>query len=194
MPQALHRPRDLPNLPPAADHDRPRHRLPRRLTNIGASNASTKPCKRWLAAQPAAGHHRPSCRPSSTGSATQYNQHRPHRSLAPAHPGRGLHRHPQSGTRATTARPSHYRLRYDRIDNNGKISLRQAGRMHHLGIGAHQRTPRILAIVDETTVTVIHLTTGEIIAPTPSTPPQLRRNQQKAPADGQGVTNDPTHL
>jgi len=42
------------------------------------------------------------------------------------------------------------------------MSLRRAGRVHHLGIGAHQRGKRILALIDETTVT--HLDTGEILS------------------------------
>jgi hypothetical protein len=44
------------------------------------------------------------------------------------------------------------------------MSLRHAGQMHHLGIGAHHRNKRILALIDETSVTIVHLDTGEIIA------------------------------
>jgi len=36
--------------------------------------------------------------------------------------------------------------------------------MHHLGIGANHRGKRVLALIDETTVTVVHLDTGEILA------------------------------
>ena len=35
--------------------------------------------------------------------------------------------------------PGHYRLRYDRLDTTGKMSLRRAGRMHHLGVGPRAR-------------------------------------------------------
>jgi hypothetical protein len=66
--------------------------------------------------------------------------------------------------------------------------------MHHLGVGASSAHRRVLAIADQTTVTVIDLTTGEISAPTPSADRSYWRNQQNATADGQGVTNDPTHL
>ncbi|WP_271395734.1 hypothetical protein [Neomicrococcus lactis] len=44
------------------------------------------------------------------------------------------------------------------------MSLRHAGVMHHLGIGVTHRGKRILALIDETSVTIIHLDTGEIIA------------------------------
>ena len=60
--------------------------------------------------------------------------------------------------------PDRYRLRYDRVDTDGHISIRRAGRMHHLGIGRRHTGTRILAITDETTVTVIHLHTGEILS------------------------------
>ena len=55
-------------------------------------------------------------------------------------------------------------MRYDRLDTKGKMSLRRAGRMHHLGIGAAHHGKRVLAITDETTVTVIDLATGEILS------------------------------
>lgn len=36
--------------------------------------------------------------------------------------------------------------------------------MHHLGIGAHHRGKRVLAVIDDTTVTITHLDSGEIVA------------------------------
>lgn len=60
--------------------------------------------------------------------------------------------------------PDRYRLRYDRVDTDGHVSIRRAGRMHHLGIGRTHAGKRILAITDETTVTVTHLDTGEILS------------------------------
>ena len=91
-----------------------------------------------------------------------YNEHRPHRAND---------RHTPSTTyRATPkAQPAHtpdghFRIRYDRVDKDGKISLRRAGRMHHVGVGRHHTGERILALIDETTVTITRLDTGEITA------------------------------
>src|SRR5450756_17444 len=54
----------------------------------------------------------------------------------------------------------HYRLRFDIVDRFGKLTLRRAGRLHHLGIGTtHARTPALI-LTDETTTTVIDRTTG----------------------------------
>ena len=78
--------------------------------------------------------------------------------------------------------PEHYRLRYDTVDTNGKISFRRAGHMHHLGIGAANIGKRVLAIADDTTITVIHLHTGELLS-THTIDPNRHywRNTQKAP-------------
>ncbi len=58
----------------------------------------------------------------------------------------------------------HYRLRYDRLDNAGKMSLRRAGRMHHLGVGAKHARKRVLALADDHRIIVTDLTTGEILS------------------------------
>ena len=44
------------------------------------------------------------------------------------------------------------------------MSLRRAGRMHHLGVGAAHAGQRVLAIVDERKVTVAALDTGEVLS------------------------------
>ena len=36
--------------------------------------------------------------------------------------------------------------------------------MHHLGVGTTHRSTLVLVLIDETTTTVIHRTTGEILA------------------------------
>jgi hypothetical protein len=54
--------------------------------------------------------------------------------------------------------------------------------MHHLGIGVEHRGKRILALVDQHTVTIVHLDTGEIIATTTINPERdYWRNEMKEP-------------
>lgn len=111
---------------------------------------------------------------------TYYNEQRPHRSNDRATPGDTYRATPK----ALPAAPheGHYRLRYDHVGTNGKMSLRRAGRMHHLSIGAHHRGKRILALIDETSVTVIHLDTGEILSTHNINPDRSYwRNQQQKP-------------
>ncbi len=54
--------------------------------------------------------------------------------------------------------------RYDRLDTKGKMSIRRAGRMHHLGIGTAHAGTRVLALGDEDRITVIELDTGEVLS------------------------------
>ncbi|KYH44735.1 hypothetical protein [Branchiibius sp. NY16-3462-2] len=86
----------------------------------------------------------------------------PHRANQCRTPGQTYRATPKA--QPAGGRDTHYRLRYDKVDKNGRITLRRAGRMHHLGIGAAHRGKGVLALIDETTVTITHLETGQIIA------------------------------
>jgi len=72
-----------------------------------------------------------------------YNTRRPHRALDGQTPTATYAASPKA-TPAGHPDPVHYRLRYDHVGTNGKISLRRAGRMHHLGIGADHRGKRCM--------------------------------------------------
>jgi transposase InsO family protein len=135
--------------------------------------------KRWLAARPAAATI-PELQHQLDQFRTHYNEHRPHRSNDRATPGSTYRSTPKALPAAP--REGHYRLRYDHVADNGKMSLRRAGRMHHLGIGTNHRHKRILALIDEHTVTVVHLDTGEIIATNTINPERSYwRNEMKEP-------------
>jgi transposase InsO family protein len=136
--------------------------------------------KRWLAQQP----------PAATMPALQrqldhfrdiYNTRRPHRELNRRTPAAAYTALPKA-TAPGHGDPNHYRLRYDIVDRNGKISFRRAGRMHHLGIGAAHIGKRVLAIADDTTITVVRLDSGEIVSShTIDADSGYWRNAQRAP-------------
>ncbi len=50
------------------------------------------------------------------------------------------------------------------MDRDGKVSIRRAGKMHHLGIGRKHTAAPVLILIDENTATVTHLTTGEVLS------------------------------
>jgi transposase InsO family protein len=136
--------------------------------------------KRWLAQQP----------PAATLHDLQaqldrfrdlYNHQRPHRELGRRTPASAYTALPKAAPPGH-GQPGHYRLRYDVLDTLGKMSFRRAGRMHHLGIGAAHSGKRVLAIADNTTVTVIELQTGEVLSTNTIDPDKTYwRNTQKAP-------------
>ena len=118
--------------------------------------------KTWLAQQPPA-ETITALQPQLDQFRTLHNEQRPHRARDRSTPGQAYRALPKAEpTRPRT--PQHYRLRYDRLDKDGKMSFRRAGRMHHLGIGAAHARTRVLAIADDTTVTVIKLETSEILS------------------------------
>jgi hypothetical protein len=92
-----------------------------------------------------------------------YNTQRPHRALAGLTPDKAYRATPKAAPRGT-AIDEHFRIRLDRVDTSGAISLRRAGRLHHLGVGARHRGTAVLILVDATTATVTHRTTGEILS------------------------------
>ncbi len=117
--------------------------------------------KRWLSAQPTANtlvdlqHQLDTFR-------QHYNEHRPHRARDRSTPGDAYRATPKA--HPAGGRDGHFRIRYDRVNADGHVSLRRAGRMHHLGIGRAHRGKRILALLDDTTATVVELETGEILS------------------------------
>lgn len=94
----------------------------------------------------------------------QYNERRPHRALAGnATPGDAYRATPKAGP-STRADAAHYRIRRDRVDKLGNLTLRHAGKLHHLGVGARHKQQRVTILVDHTTATVIQQDTGEILS------------------------------
>jgi transposase InsO family protein len=119
--------------------------------------------KNWLAAQPAQPATLAQLQALLATFTGLYNTQRPHRSL------------PQRSTPATAyqARPkaspgdrsagTHNRVRTDRIDADGKVTLRHHGRLHHIGIGrTHARTP-VLLLVQDLHIRIVNAATGELL-------------------------------
>ncbi len=70
------------------------------------------------------------------------------------------------------------------------MTLRRAGRMHHLATGAKHIGKRVLALTDEHHVTVIELDTGEVLSTHDIQPNKSYwRNQQKEPGRWPSSTN-----
>jgi hypothetical protein len=55
------------------------------------------------------------------------------------------------------------RVRADRVDADGKLTLRHAGKLHHIGIGRTHARTRVLMLVHDLHVRVINAATGELI-------------------------------
>jgi transposase InsO family protein len=92
-----------------------------------------------------------------------YNHRRPHRSLEHrATPATAYQARPKA-TPTTPGNNSHDRVRYDRIDKGGTVTLRHAGRLHHIGIGRDHAHTRVLLLVHDRDIRIIDAATGELL-------------------------------
>ena len=111
-----------------------------------------------------------------------YNEQRPHRALQRRTPGEAYRATPKAAPASNGHAPGHYRLRYDRLDTKGRMTLRRAGRMHHLHVGTAHARKRVLAFADDHHVTVADLATGEVLSIHHVDPNRSYwRNQNKEP-------------
>ena len=91
-----------------------------------------------------------------------YNNHRPHRALRRSTPAAVYNRLPKAEP-GQTGNTTHFRVRHDRIDKTGSVTLRHNSRLHHIGIGrAHKHTPVTLLVAD-LDIRVIATQTGELL-------------------------------
>ena len=74
----------------------------------------------------------------------------------------------------------------------GAMTLRRAGRLHHLKVGAAHARRHVLAIVDEQEATVVALDTGEILSTHRIEPEKgLLAQHTTRPRPMAGVSSDP---
>ncbi len=92
-----------------------------------------------------------------------YNQERPHRAIGLKTPAFAYSATVKAVPPSTTL-GGHYRVRFDRVDKFGKVSLRRAGKMHHLRVGIAHAGKAVTILVDEVEVMVIDQISGEIIS------------------------------
>ena len=93
----------------------------------------------------------------------EYNHRRPHRSL-PQHatPATAYHARPKAGP-GQRSDETHERLRHDRVDTSGKITLRYQGQLYSIGIGRTHARTRVLVLVQDLNIRIINAATGDLL-------------------------------
>ena len=136
--------------------------------------------KRWLGRRPAA-TDLAALQAQLDTFRTVYNEQRPHRAIGRRTPAAAYAARAKAHPAGRGA-PGHFRLRYDVTDSKGALTLRRAGRLYHLKVGAAFARRRVLAIVDEQDVTVVALDTGEVLSSHRIEPDRgYWRNQRRDP-------------
>ena len=134
---------------------------PNHPTTCGKVERFQQTLKKWLTAQPAA-HSLNELQGLIDEFTRHYNHNRPHRSLGRSTPAAAYTRLPKTGPEHNRV-DIHFRVRHDRIDKTGSVTLRHNSRLHHIGIGrAHKHTPVTLLVAD-LDIRVIATQTGELL-------------------------------
>ena len=86
-----------------------------------------------------------------------YNRERPHRAKGRSTPQQAFEARGKAqptGPKLTNL-TGQMRVRRDKVDKNGKVTLRFRGRLHHVGVGWANRGRRVIMLVDGRDVRVI---------------------------------------
>jgi transposase InsO family protein len=95
----------------------------------------------------------------------EYNHRRPHRSLEHrSTPAAAYAARPKATPAGTgTTIETHDRIRKDKINKAGSVTLRVAGRLRHIGVGRTYAGTYVLLLVQDLEVRVIDAATGELL-------------------------------
>ncbi|HET7053327.1 MAG TPA: integrase core domain-containing protein [Solirubrobacterales bacterium] len=92
-----------------------------------------------------------------------YNAIRPHRALGGRTPLQAYSARLKARPAAPEASGTHFRIRHDKVDDAGTVTLRHDSKLHHIGLGrAHKGKPIKLLVADRD-IRVLDARTGELI-------------------------------
>jgi transposase InsO family protein len=137
---------------------------PNHPTTCGKVERFQQTMKKWLRAQPAQPSTLSELQTLLEAFAEEYNQRRPHRSLPhQSTPATAYQARPKAAPGADRAGDTHDRVRHDLIDTSGSVTLRIAGRLHHIGVGRTHARTRVILLVQDLQITIINAATGELL-------------------------------
>jgi transposase InsO family protein len=91
-----------------------------------------------------------------------YNSVRPHRTLRRRTPLDAFNDRPKAFPTGYQI-PPHYRVRHDKIDAAGVITIRHNSRLHHIGLSKHLRGTKVTVLIDDLDIRVLDRHTGTLI-------------------------------
>jgi transposase InsO family protein len=155
-----------------------KHSRPYHPQTCGKVERFHQTLKKWLAKQPPAGNLA-ALQAQLDQFAGYYNTIRPHRALGRRTPAQAF----AARTKATPRRagitvPSEHRVRRDRVDKAGKVTLRYRSKLLHLGIGRRHIGARVMLLVADRDVRVIN-SDGELLAEFTIDPTKTYQTQKR---------------
>jgi Integrase core domain len=140
-----------------------KHSKPNHSTTCGKVERFHQTLKKWLRAQPRQPQTVTELQALCNQFVAHYNSHRPHRSLNRRTPAAAYQARPKATPPAGAKAEPQARIRRDVVDSDGKLTLRHAGRLHHIGIGRTPARTPVLILINGLDIRIIHPTTGELI-------------------------------
>jgi transposase InsO family protein len=131
------------------DHSRPYH-----PQTCGKVERFHQTLKKHLATQPRATSLRALQRQLDTFR-DYYNTVRPHRALHRQTPAEAFTTRPRATPTGKPIDTGHFRVRQDRLDSTGVVTLRHNSRLHHIGIGRRHAGQRVLILVKDLHIRVL---------------------------------------
>jgi transposase InsO family protein len=137
---------------------------PSHPTTCGKVERFQQTMKKWLRAQPSQPTTIEQLRDLLGTFRDHYNHHRPHRSLPRrCIPATAYAARPKATPSADRSNDTHDRVRTDRIDDSGCVTLRVNGRLHHIGIGRTHARTHVILLAQDLDVRIINAATGELL-------------------------------
>ena len=155
-----------------------KHSRPYHPQTCGKVERFHQTLKKWLARQPRAATVA-DLQAQLDRFRAYYNTVRPHRALGRRTPAQAF----GARTKATPRRPglvvpAEHRVRRDRIDGSGKVTLRHRSKLLHLGVGRRFAGTRVMLLVAERDVRVIN-DDGELLAEFSIDPTKTYQTQKR---------------
>jgi len=88
---------------------------------------------------------------------TYYNEVRPHRGIGRRTPALVYAAREKAGPSPSFVDVGNRRLRFDRVDRSGRVTLRHRGRLHHIGIGNAYAGWRVAMLIDGLKIEIVGL-------------------------------------
>jgi transposase InsO family protein len=150
--------RELAALGIGLSHCRPYH-----PQTCGKAGRFHQTLKKWLARQdPAA--TTVGLQAQLDSFASYYNHQRPHRAIGRRTPAQAWNARPRAmPSRQGILVSEHFRVRCDRVDADGKLTLRHNSRLHHIGIGRRWSGTKVLILARDLDLRIITHDNGELI-------------------------------
>jgi transposase InsO family protein len=109
---------------------------------------------------------------------TYYNTVRPHRALGRHTPHQAYLARPKATPTGTPLHADAYRIRHDRIDTHGKLTVRHNSRLHHIGMGRRHAGTNVLILIHDLHIRVV-TTNGQLLRELQLDPTKNYQSQAK---------------